>query len=867
MKKSLLLSIATSLLINFSAKALTYTVINTGDAIAPGSLRWAITQANTNAGADIINFNLGIVGGPFTILISSPLPALTDNFTTIDGFNNSGNPGIPNDTTVFNATPGAPMNANYKIIIANTIDTVHTLLTIKGNYNTVSGLQLHKLCLRHVGDTVVSITGKFNLISGCFFDMDLNVGSGVDNAPNNGIVITGEANVIGTGNAAGANYFNIYNNDRNIHGALITITGALAKDNVIQGNMVGLDVDGSTEMGIAKAGIVITNSAPHNTIGGSSAGQGNVVSGNWNPYMINFDYGIEMLNPGANNIVQGNIIGIKADGLTKVTGNGQVVGVHVSSSINWLNTLIGGNTVGARNIIADGSDSGIRLDGTGIGLVIIQGNYIGVNKNGINFSSTQPVGINFQPGSSNIIGGSGAGEGNVISGGTFSGKGIVVRGSNNSIQGNIIGPHADGITHLTATQKHGIYFEAGSNNNIIGGTTVGARNVISDNRTNGIYFELNGNNNNNIIQGNYIGSDKNGASISGSAQQYGIYIRDRNANNKIGGALTGEANIIAFNTINGVYVNGVNATGNLISNNPIYGLTMAMAIDIVAGGNNDYAAPTIISATTTLVSGTSATNGDIVEVFKTDGACINALQYLGSATVAGGAWSLPVTLNSGDVVIANVHSTLSNNTSEFTTCTILPIEILSFTGKNKGASNLLEWTTASEINNDYFTVERSLDGSYFDSIGTVDGAGNSTTELNYSFEDSHLLTSPKESFRTGFCYYRLKQTDLNGDYTYSNIISITNNEQPITNYMQLTTISPNPSNDDLHYIISSSENTQAQLRVIDVLGKTVIEENIEFTQGLNTNKINVSEISNGTYMLQVRTSNGLYQSQKQFSVK
>ncbi len=97
---------------------------------------------------------------------------------------------------------------------------------------------------------------------------------------------------------------------------------------------------------------------------------------------------------------------------------------------------------------------------------------------------------------------------------------------------------------------------------------------------------------------------------------------------------------------------------------------------------------------------------------------------------------------------------------------ILPIELLAFKGEKGTVSNLLEWTTASEINNDYFTLEKSTDGIEFEIVGNINGAGNFNDVSNYSMIDDDL--------RNVVNYYRLKQTDFDGNYTYSSIISIDN---------------------------------------------------------------------------------------------
>ena len=94
----------------------------------------------------------------------------------------------------------------------------------------------------------------------------------------------------------------------------------------------------------------------------------------------------------------------------------------------------------------------------------------------------------------------------------------------------------------------------------------------------------------------------------------------------------------------------------------------------------------------------------------------------------------------------------------------LPIELTGFTAALDKTQVMLKWATATETNNDFFTIERSRNGSSFETIATVDGAGNSTTEKSYSANDK----SPLE----GTSYYRLKQTDLDGKFDYSTLIAV-----------------------------------------------------------------------------------------------
>jgi hypothetical protein len=96
--------------------------------------------------------------------------------------------------------------------------------------------------------------------------------------------------------------------------------------------------------------------------------------------------------------------------------------------------------------------------------------------------------------------------------------------------------------------------------------------------------------------------------------------------------------------------------------------------------------------------------------------------------------------------------------------TPLPIEMLNFSGVCNNGTVDLKWATASETNNDFFTIERSIDGANFSAIGNVDGSGNSTALLHYRFTDYDAMA--------GMNYYRIRQTDFNGQFSFGKIIAI-----------------------------------------------------------------------------------------------
>jgi hypothetical protein len=96
----------------------------------------------------------------------------------------------------------------------------------------------------------------------------------------------------------------------------------------------------------------------------------------------------------------------------------------------------------------------------------------------------------------------------------------------------------------------------------------------------------------------------------------------------------------------------------------------------------------------------------------------------------------------------------------------LPISLLDFKGYNEGRNNIIEWSTSSEKNNDYFTLEKTIDGNFYELVGTIEGAGNSIYYNSYLLIDNNV--------NSNINYYRLKQTDFDGNSVYSNLISIDN---------------------------------------------------------------------------------------------
>lgn len=177
------------------------------------------------------------------------------------------------------------------------------------------------------------------------------------------------------------------------------------------------------------------------------------------------------------------------------------------------------------------------------------------------------------------------------------------------------------------------------------------------------------------------------------------------------------------------------------------------------------------------------------------------------------------------------------------TSTVLPIELLSFSATlNQSKVVDLEWITATEINNDYFTLERSKNGEGFETIGSVKGAGNSNEKLTYSYVDA----KPYQ----GISYYRLKQTDFDGQFSYSKIKVIENNT--LGENMDIS-IYPNPTEDILYVKINATslEKDNASYFIYDNLGK-LVQQNILQN---NESKINTALLQKGVYQLKIVNQN------------
>jgi hypothetical protein len=181
---------------------------------------------------------------------------------------------------------------------------------------------------------------------------------------------------------------------------------------------------------------------------------------------------------------------------------------------------------------------------------------------------------------------------------------------------------------------------------------------------------------------------------------------------------------------------------------------------------------------------------------------------------------------------------------------VLPVQLLSFTGYHDGEHNVLNWTTATEFNSDYFQVERSLDGQNFEALGTVSAAGSSNTPKDYRFID----VSPA----IGTNYYRLKMVDIGGPFEYSKSIAI-DVKGNSTSETGIVSMYPNPTTGKLNVLFSVAETkAKFNMTVVNTIGQLMKSEIYNFEKGLHTLEINASTFAQGMYLLNfINTQNGI----------
>ncbi len=192
------------------------------------------------------------------------------------------------------------------------------------------------------------------------------------------------------------------------------------------------------------------------------------------------------------------------------------------------------------------------------------------------------------------------------------------------------------------------------------------------------------------------------------------------------------------------------------------------------------------------------------------------------------------------VITTDNFMSLSDFTPGAVGPTPLPVTLLSFDVTRKGKTVAVQWATASEKNNDYFDVERSIDGGKsYASIGIVHGNGTTATQKQYMFNDNNPSQTDENC-------YRLKQVDFDGNYEYTDIKCV--------NFGAVNTavkVRPNPASDRLQVNLAADTKGSSEIQIIDMLGQVVHTQVID--AGAQMVNLEVQNLASGAYILRVQT--------------
>jgi hypothetical protein len=585
-----------------------------------------VRLANANPGLDNINFNLPGVA-PFIISLAAGAPLIITSPVFLDGFTQSGASagnlliqikGNNTDVLRLNASSDGSTirglviygGANAGINITNS--GTHTII---GNYigTSVTGTAVGPTTLQ----TGISLSGALNCVIGGTGGVNTrNIISGNTQrgiyiqASSNGTTIQG--NYIGataTGLAAlanGSNGIDIASSNNITVGGTTYASRNIISGNasqginvqtcttlIIQGNFIGLGVDGKTAIKNNQNGINLQSPTSTITIGGLVVPARNIISANGSN-------GIQAT--GCTGITfQNNYIGVDSTGLTAQA--------NAQSGINFINTAastnitIGGSTYTTRNIISGNAQQGINMQSCSS--ITIQGNFIGLGVDGKTAIKNSQNGINLQnPTSTVTIGGLTIPARNIIS--ANGSNGVQATGCTGiTFQNNYIGVDSTGLT-AQANAQSGINFinNTASANITIGGSTYTARNIISGNTNQGINMQ---NCSSLTIQGNFIGLGVDGTTAIKNSQN-GINLQSPTSTVAIGGLTLQERNIISSNSQTGLLVSGstgitvqnnyigVDSTGLLLRGNQS-GINISGSTTLLIGGAS-YNARNIVSGST-----------------------------------------------------------------------------------------------------------------------------------------------------------------------------------------------------------------------------------------------------------------------------
>ncbi|MEO8149797.1 MAG: T9SS type A sorting domain-containing protein [Bacteroidia bacterium] len=471
----------------------------------------------------------------------------------------------------------------------------------------------------------------------------------------------------------------------------------------------------------------------------------------------------------------------------------------------------------------------------------------GINNNGGKIVSTTGAYITVTGTSGNYINATNVSDGSIDNDGTMS---IAGNWTNNAANNVFINPNANGrvILNGTTAQTYGgtnaTYFEKLTVNNSAG---------VSMSRSAQVSDSL-------VLTAGGVSLNSNTLTVTtaaGSAiSRTSGYLVSEQTNNtgqvtwNIGA--TAGAHTIPFGTVAGSYIPYVlNLTAGTIGNvtvstyptalnNTPYPTTPTLVTHVRNSAGVDNSLNTVDRFWEINKSGAS---GTATMTFTATAAEVGTITNLQAQrwNLAGKGWDAATAGQSNTAVSAtapniNLYTTytLSGNNSP------LPLQLLSFTAKVTGNNKVdVNWTTASEMNNDYFTVQKSIDGINFENVGIVNGAGNSNKILNYYLQDKNPYS--------GTSYYRLMQTDFDGKNTVYNKVPVRINTGSSFNVNAVPV-----SNDELTLTVTGANGQDETITITDMLGKLYYSNSVAMqSDSYNFSVHTQRQLASGVYLVTV----------------
>ncbi len=320
------------------------------------------------------------------------------------------------------------------------------------------------------------------------------------------------------------------------------------------------------------------------------------------------------------------------------------------------------------------------------------------------------------------------------------------------------------------------------------------------------------------------GQQNNGLASSGGNGGGVIVIRAKNVKSTCGntyGIIADGVN--APNTLGGDGAGGGGAGGVVVLDVQSYTLSCNILVHASGGNGGNVTDPSPYGG------GAGGGIGVILEVTPSS---INNTKMV-STNGAIGKDCASCTSNTATAAGPIIGSKLASTSIPGTGVITLPVKLLSFSGIASGRNVELSWITATEVNNDYFAIERSADGVKFDSIGFVTGSGNSASKITYGYTDKQVPGTA--------AYYRLKQTDFDGVTTYSKIVNVILSEA--SDATETVDVYPNPASDQ----VTVRADGLTSVRIINQKGAVLYSQNVTETE----HTIDVSAMVTDMYLVEV----------------